>query len=77
MKFEQGATLAEEIVQVAVQSESHGSLTALSNSINSVLQNHSTPDSFGSLGQIPNNLPGAGPTPTPRTPLSIPDPVSP
>ena len=80
LKFEQGATLAEEIAQVAFQSETQGSLAAISNSLNSVLQRQTTSDPFASQGQIPDNLPVARPTPTPRigrTPLSIPSPVSP
>ena len=78
MKFEQGATLAEQIAQVAFQSESHGSLATLSNSINSVLQTHAAPDPFASVGQLPINRPTfATPTRIAPTPLSMPSPVSP
>jgi hypothetical protein len=78
--FDQCATLADEIAQMAFQSESNGSLVTVSNSINSVLQTHSTPDPFAYVGQLPINRPAADATPTPpiaRTPLLLPDPVSP
>jgi hypothetical protein len=72
MSFVQGATLAEDIVQVAFQSGSHESMAALSQSANGVL-NQGTSDPLATLGQLPNRPLGFGFT----QPLATPAPVSP
>jgi hypothetical protein len=76
-KFDQGATLAEVIVQVAYQSGSNESLAFLSNAANAVLQRGTSPDSFASLGQLPQNRPGITATPRPRTPITRRNPSTP
>jgi hypothetical protein len=73
MSFVQGATLAEDIVQVAFQSGSHENMASLSKGANGVLVNQASPDSFASWGQLPNRPLGFGF----REPLATPAPVSP
>jgi hypothetical protein len=73
MSFVQGATLAEDIVQVAFQSGSHENMAALSKSANGALTNHSSVDPLASLGQLPGRQLGSGFT----EPLATPAPVSP
>jgi hypothetical protein len=72
MTFAKGATLAEDIVQVAFQSASHGNLAALSRSANAVLLNQGSPDPFTTLGQVPQR-----PVEITAEPLATPVPVSP
>jgi hypothetical protein len=67
IQFDQGATLAEDIVQVALQSGSNESLAVLSRVANAVLQRQASPDSFASQGQLPTVPPGVVATPTPAT----------
>jgi hypothetical protein len=76
-KFDQGATLAEVIVQIAYQSGSTESLALLSNVANAVLQRGTSPDSFASLGQLPQNRPGITATPKPGTPTTRQNPTAP
>jgi hypothetical protein len=66
MSFVQGATLAEDIVQVAFQSGSHENLASLSKGANGVLTSQSGPDPLANLGQLPF-----------RPPVETPAPVSP
>jgi hypothetical protein len=73
MSFVQGATLAEDIVQVAFQSGSHESMAALSQSANVVLTNQATANPLATLGELPNRPLGFGFT----QPLATPAPVSP
>jgi hypothetical protein len=70
MSFVQGATLAEDIVQVAFQSGSHENMASLSKGANGVLTSQTTgPDPLANLGQMPVR---------PLTePLATPAPVSP
>jgi hypothetical protein len=69
MSFIQGATLAEDIVQVAFQSGSHENMAALSKSANGVLTSQIAADPLANLGQLPFR---------PFTePLATPAPVSP
>jgi hypothetical protein len=73
LQFVQGASLAEQIVQVAFQSGSQLSLAALTRSANSVLQRQSTvPDPLANLGQLPTNTSSLLPAAAPRSILSAP-----
>jgi hypothetical protein len=71
MSFVQGATLAEDIVQVAFQSGSQESMAALSQSANGVLTNQATADPLATLGELPMRPFGF------TQPLATPAPVSP
>jgi hypothetical protein len=71
LQFDQGATLAEDIVQVALQSGSNENLADLSRVANAVLERQASPDWFASEGQLPIVLRATTPTPTTLTPARI------
>ena len=73
MSFLQGATLAEDLVQVAFQSGSHEDMAALSQSANRVLTKQASSDPLATLGELPTRRPEFGFT----EPLATPAPVSP